>query len=249
MLGLGGEGVKAFGPATGWDQLDAEGVIECRAELVRAWAQADAEAVQRLRAHRIGRLVGRYYAKAKDGRALRKVVINDKDSQRILSAYFGGDWLELLDYLGEQPHADEAVTRALPRPRLMVTSAEKAESVAAAQGVSAEEVQRILAAYWRQSEPSSPIEARVSALQRFWSEVDAIHARQAPGMKQLCVLLGAGLTGPWSVPGRGAPGDHRLSAELAQELRRLWATTLNPRFPEHLVTESPRSPKPASPSP
>lgn len=237
-LGAGSEAVKGFGPATGWDLLDPDSVIERRAELLRAWAQADSEAVQRLRIYRIGRLVERYYCKAKDGRALRKVVMNDKDAQRILSAYFGGGWLELLDYLGEQPHPDEEVTRALPPSRLMVTSTEKTKSVASAQGVSAEEVQRILAAYWRQSEsPTSPIEMRVNALGRFWSEVDAIHARQAPGMKELSVILGAGLTGPRSEPGRGAAGDHRLSAELARELRSLWPTTLNPRFPEHLVTE------------
>lgn len=236
-FGVAGDAVKAFGPATGWEQLDADGVLERRAELVRAWAQADAEAVHRLRAYRIGRLVERYYAKAKDGRALRKVVMNDKDAERVLSAHFGGDWLAFLDFLGEQPHADEEVTRALPQPRLMVTSTEKAESAAAAQGVSAEEVRRILAVYWRQSEPTSPIELRVNALERFWSEVDAIHARQEPGMKELCVILGAGLSGPWSAPGRGSAGDHRLSAELADELRRLWPTILNPRFPEHLVTE------------
>ena len=236
-LGLGDEAVAAFAPATGWDQLDAAGVIERRAELLGVWAHADVEAAARLRTHRISRLVERYYAKAKDGYALRKAVINDKDAQRILSAYFGGDWLALLDYLGEQPHANEEVTRALPQPRLIVTSAAKAESVAAAQGVSAEEVQRILAAYWRQSEPTSPIEMRVGALQRFWSEVDAIHTRQTPGMKELRVILGAGLSGPWSAPGRAEPGDHRLSLELSQELRRLWATTLNPRYPEHLVTE------------
>jgi len=114
----------------------------------------------------------------------------------------------------------------------MVTSTAKAESVAAEQGVSSEEVQRILAAYWRQSVPASPIELRVRALQRFWTEVDAIHARQKSAMKELCVVLGDGL----AAAGRG-PRDRHLSTELAHELRRLWPTTLNPRFPEHLVTE------------
>lgn len=236
-LGIAGDAVKTFAPATGWEELDADAVLERRAALVEAWAQADTEAVARLRAYRIGLLVERYYAKAKGGRALRKVVMNDKDAQRILSAHFAGDWLAFLDFLGEQPHADEEVTRALPQTRLMVTSTERAQSAGAAQGVSADEVQRILAAYWRQSEPTSPIEMRVTALKQFWTEVDAIHARQKPGMKELCVILGADLPRARSAPGRGSVGDHRLSAELAQELTRLWATTLNPRFPEHLVTE------------
>ena len=236
-LGVAGDAVKSFAPATGWEELAADAVEERRAALVEGWAQADTEAVARLRAYRIGLLVERYYAKAKGGRALRKVVMSDKDAQRILSAHFAGDWLTFLDFLGEQPHADEEVTRALPQTRLMVTSTEKAQSAGAAQGISADEVQRILAAYWRQSEPTSPIEIRITALKHFWTEVDAIHARQEPGMKELCVILGADLPRARSAPGRETLGDHRLSAELAQELTRLWATTLTPRFPEHLVTE------------
>jgi hypothetical protein len=236
-LGVAGDAVNAFAPGTGWQHFDADAVLERRAALVEAWAHADGEAVARLRAYRIGLLVERYYAKAKSGRALRKVVMNDKDAQRILSAHFAGDWLAFLAFLGEQPHADEEVTRALPQTRLMVTSTESAQSAGAAQGVSPEEVQRILAAYWRQSEPTSPIELRVNALKQFWAEVDAIHAQQKPGMKELCVILGADLPRARSAPGRGTVGDHRLTAELALELTRLWATTLNPRFPEHLVTE------------
>jgi hypothetical protein len=236
-LGVAGDAVNAFAPGTGWQHVDADAVLERRAALVEAWAHADSEAVARLRAYRVGLLVERYYAKAKGGRALRKVVTNDKDAQRILSAHFAGDWLAFLAFLGEQPHADEEVTRALPQTRLMVTSTERAQSAGAAQGVSPEEVQRILAAYWRQSEPSSPIELRVNALKQFWAEVDAIHAQQKPGMKELCVILGADLPRARSAPGRGTVGDHRLTAELALELTRLWATTLNPRFPEHLVTE------------
>jgi len=94
-----GDAVNGFAPGTGWEALDADGVIDRRSALLTAWAEADAEAVRRLRAYRIGLLVERYYAKAKGGQALRKVVTNDKDAQRILSAYFAGDWLAFLDYL------------------------------------------------------------------------------------------------------------------------------------------------------
>jgi hypothetical protein len=206
-----------------------------RSVLLRCWLGADNACAQRLRTYRIGALVELYYAKAKEGRARRRGVMSDKDMQRTLSAYFGGDWLALLDYLGEQPHDDEEVTRALPQPRLMVTSTERAQSAASAAGISSDEVQRILAAYWRQSVPMSPIEMRVSALQRLWSEFDAIHARQAPGMKELEVRLDTDHAATASPP---MPGSHSLSQELQQELRRLWGTTLNARFPEHLVTEA-----------
>ena len=59
-----------------------------------------ATAAERYRTFRIGQLADRYYAKAKNGQALRKRVLT-KPLGRTLTAYFGGDWLAFLAYLGE----------------------------------------------------------------------------------------------------------------------------------------------------
>lgn len=224
-FGIGADAVQQFAPGVGWDELDADAVIARRDALLTGWAQADSEAVARLRALRIGRLVERYYSKAKGGQALRSRVMNDKAAQRVLSAYFGGDWLALLDYLGEQPHPDEQIAQELPTTRLIASDSSRIEGVAAEHGVPADEVQRMLAAYWNQPEASaSPVELRVAALGRLWEELDALYAKQARGVPELVMVL--------------ATGHKRFSPELVDETRSLWGTTLLPSFPQRLVTRS-----------
>jgi hypothetical protein len=223
-LGLGRDALSQFAPGSGWDDLDADRVMSRRDALIGSWGEADLESAARLRAYRIGQLVERYYSKAKNGQALRKRVMNDKAAERVLSGYFAGDWLAFLDYLGEKPHADEEVTTALPKSTLLVTSSDRAASVAAQHGVSPDEVERMLAAYWNQAGGGTPVERRVHALGHFWREFDEQHALQAPGVPEPYSLI------------RGS-GYGRYSAELVDEVAHLWGTKLLARFPERLVTE------------
>ena len=134
-------------------------------------------------------LVERYYAKAKNGRAKRRHVVT-KDHWRTLAAFFGGDWLGFVEYLGEQPHEDERVVTALPETKLIVAGTEKAAAIAAKKGIPIEEVERMLGAYWDGGE--SPVRLRAGVLAEYWREFDAIHARQSPGMLPLWGLVQEG---------------------------------------------------------
>lgn len=236
-LGAGMDAVRQFAPGTGWADLDAATLIPRRDALLACWAQADIDTARRLRTHRIGQLVERYYSKAKSGRAERKRVINTEDSERTLTAYFGGDWLALLDYLGEEPAAGEEIMTSLPETRLTGTSSSRAAEVAAEHGLPPEEVERMLSAYWGQSGGGTPVEQRVRVLERLWNEFDAAHARQARGMPSLFGLMGSGYASSPGPAGESV-GDARVfSAELLTDVQRLWGTKLPPRNPERLVTE------------
>ena len=236
-LGVGMEAVGQFAPGTGWDELDAGGVLARRDALLQCWAQADLDTARRLRGHRIGRLVDRYYAKAKNGRAARKRVVNSEDFKRTLTAYFGGDWLAFLSYLGEEPEAGEEITTSLAETRLTGTSSTRAAEVAAEHGLPQEEVERMLAAYWGQTGGGTPVEQRVRVLERLWHEFDAVHARQAPGMPSLFGLMGSGYISS-SGPAGSSAGDARVfSAGVLADVQRLWGTKLSRRSPERLVTD------------
>jgi hypothetical protein len=236
-LGAGMEAVRQFAPGTGWGELDAAEVTARRDALLAGWVRADIDTARRLRTHRIGQLVERYYSKAKTGRAARKGVINSEDFERTLTAYFGGDWLAFLNYLGEEPEAGEEITTSLPETRLTGTSSARAAEVAAEHGLPPEVVERMLAAYWGQSGGGTPVEQRVHVLERLWREFDAVHARQAPGMPSLFGLLGSSYYTS-SGPAGESTGDARVfSAELLTDMQRCWETKLSSRNPERLVTE------------
>ena len=237
-LGAGDQEVRAFAPASGWAELDARGVIARREALIEAWGRADPEAVRRLRTYRVGRLVEHYYDKARDGVARRRGVIDTSEFERPLTAYFGGDWLALLDFLGEQPATGEQVTTALPRTRLTATSSRQAVDIAAAQGVPPEEVARMLATFWGQSQTETPIEQRMSALEELWSELDGVYEQQPPGGKSLFGLMGTGYASGVGYGGPGAGLERELlSADLLLDLRRLWGMRMLPRAPGRLVSE------------
>ena len=223
------DAIGLFAPGTGWDRLDADEVLARRDALLSAWSRADVDVAARLRTFQIGRLVERYYAIAKDGRALRRRVVTN-DFQSLLSAYFGGDWLALLAYLGEEPHPAEEVIRTLPEARVLAVSSARVDEVATTEGIDADEIQRMLSAYWGQSPGRTPIEERVDTLKRFWVEFDALHAQQAPGMQSLEYLM-ASDTRPKALE------DRLLSAPLLEDLRRLWATKVLPKWPDRLVSE------------
>lgn len=235
-LGIDPRPVSRFRPGTGWATHTSETIIALRRELAESWAVAERPG-ERYRAYRVGQLVERYYAKAKNGQATRKQVLNSPLS-RTLTAYFGGDWLAFVDYLGEDPHHNEAVITALPKTTLVVGGSARAADVAAKHGLPAREVQRMLAAFWQRTELASPVEERVSALQRYWTEFDSVHAEHTdqPPPRELVQQT----RHSWS---RNRPADpstaHRtqFSDQLNLDVQRLWGTTLMPRWPDRLATE------------
>ena len=242
-LGVGTDAVAQYRPRTGWAELDAAGVMARRDALLNGWAQADIEAARRVRTRRVSKLVERYYSKAKNGQALRRKVMT-KELEPVLSAYFGGDWLALLAYLGEEPDPNDEVTTALPKAHLIVGSAERVTTVASAHGIAAEEVERMLASFWNKPDGNSPVEERVRALKRFWGEFHILHARQTSAMHSLWGLMtGPGYHVRSSIGWYGdASGNHAgiaeelLSAAVLADLRRLWGTKLF-KSPGELVSE------------
>lgn len=251
-LGIDPEPLDRFRVATGWSRHTTEDVIALRQALVESWTRV-ADAAARYRTYRVGQLVERYYAKAKNGQALRKSVLT-KAHGRTLTAYFGGDWLAFLAYLGEEVHPREEIVQALPDTKLMVGGSARAAQVAAEHGLPAEEVQKMLAAFWQQSDHASPVEQRVDVLKRFWAEFDGLHARQASGMRSLWGLVqehsyvhprldGGADSAEGDDDGQGdgvfAPRlyEELLSPELNADIERLWGTAVLPRWPDRLVTE------------
>ena len=230
----------------GWGRLRAPEQLEAKQALLAALAsQASPHLASRYRAHRLAPLIARYYEKAKGGVAKRKQVIT-KAFQRDLSAFFGGDWLRFLGYLGEQPHPEEQIDSALPEIKLMVSSTKSAASVAESLGLPPEEVEKALSSYWGEgSGPSpaqtTPVEQRVAILTEYWQHFDKAHALQAPGMKPLWGLVQEGpneSNGGWQGPEWYTPGLYRavLPAEILEKIAQSWGTEMLARWPEHIVT-------------
>ena len=225
----------------GWHRLRAFAQFEAKQRLLRALAdQVNQGMAVRYRAYCVRSLVDQYYKKAKSaGTAKRKQVVT-KQLERVLVGYFGGDWLAFLEYLGEQPHPEEEIMTALPQTRLHVGGSGRAEEIAAQQGVSAEEVKRIAAAYWQQPVSQSPIEQRVELFKRYWEPFDEIHARQAPGMKSLW-----GLVKEDRFLNLGDRIDHfyadiykeLMPQQVVSEIENLWGTIMLARWPDRIVSE------------
>lgn len=211
-------------------------IVALRQALTESWAEAPDDVGTRYRAYRLGQVIDRYYKKAKNGQALRKGVLT-KAAGRTLTAYFGGGWLDFLAYIGEDPHPSEQIIQALPETRLMVGTSERAAQVAEEQGLSPEEVQRMLAAYWQQSDSTSPVEQRVEVIKRFWDAFDDLHARQQTGMPSLWGLVDHGFID--SKPDEYKYGRHRelLPPNLVVDIERLWGSTMLPRWPDRIVSE------------
>lgn len=106
-----------------WSRLRAAEQLSAKVALVDA-IRRGAERVgptslgARYRTFRLLPLLRRYYEKAKkDARVLRRHAVT-RQFEATLPGFFGGDWLALLDYLGEEAHPDEHVATALPETRL-----------------------------------------------------------------------------------------------------------------------------------
>jgi len=166
----------------------------------------------------------------KEGRALRQRVLTRKLDELTLSAFFGGDWLAFLKYIGEEPHPKEHVATALPKTRLYIGSPHKAKDLGI-EGVSEEQLKLIAISLYG-GEETSPVERRISALKRYWEAFDAIHARQRSGMESLFGLIDHG--------GIGKSSNYRrlMPADVLEEVDELWGTGMNAREPGRIVIKS-----------
>lgn len=225
---------------SGWSTLRAQQQVERKRAFLAVIAhELDEWNAARFRAYQLHTLVRRYYEKAKKGPPARRQVLV-RAHERILSAYFGGDWLAFLAYLGEDPHPDERVATTLPETRLFAGGAAQVDAVAAEVGLPSSEIERMLGAFWGTARLVSPVEERVQVLRDYWWALDKIHAAQRPGMTPLWGLvddLGFSLPGSRSTAPYH-PGLYRdlLPLPLLESVERLWGTSLLPRWPDRMVT-------------
>lgn len=186
-------------------------------------------------------LLQRYYAKAnKDGRVLRRRALT-REFEATLSGFFGGDWLALLDYLGEEPQPDEHVATALPETKLYLGPSQEVTATLGAEGVSEEQLRLIAASLF--GGETSPVERRLAALTGYWEAFDSLHARQESGMEPLWGLVE---DYPGFVLFRAEDDDspHRkglyrraLPGDLLDEIDELWGAVMSTRDPARIVTE------------
>ncbi|GGO78931.1 stress protein [Nonomuraea cavernae] len=230
--------VEMFTYGGGWGRLDRAGQAHARTLLLDALSRHDLFSIAaRFRATRLRALIGAIIAKTRSTTPPARRVLN-KTLKPTLSAYFGGDWLACLDYLGLPPNPGEELVTALPTPKLYVGGASNADATAAEHGVGVGEVEAMLAAFLNQATAVSPVEQRVDVLRRWWGEFDSVHSRQESGMKPLWGLVeDVG----YSV-GYGHRPDYRLyrtllTPNLVEEINLLWDGTTLPRWPEAVVSE------------
>lgn len=173
----------------GWSKLRTGEQIEAKARLLRSLAgEATAPFTVAFRVLKVQELVRRYYARTQRGSPTMRQVLT-KPLQRTLSAYFGGDWLAFLRYIGEQPHPEERIVEALPEAKLFVSVGDRAAAVAEKHRISPREIEKILKGFWPTGQGVSPVQQRVTALKEYWQHFDDIHSRQASGMPSLWGLV------------------------------------------------------------
>lgn len=238
-LGFGEPALSDFRPQTGWSEISTDEIIARRLRLMDSWATAPENAGDRYRVFRVGELIDRYYAKAKNGQATRKQVLT-KAFGRTLTAFFGGDWLAFLAYIGEQPHESEELITELPETRLIVGASDRTAAVATEVGVPAQDIEKMLASFWGQADHKSPVERRLEALGRYWKEFDAAHASQEPGMESLWGFIDEGrfYVRPFNAAGY-VPNSYksRLPRDFLDDVEALWGTTALAKFPDRIVSE------------
>ena len=187
-LGVGPE-LLAVRPGGGWSRLRSAEQLSAKvalAEVIRRRAEGagPSSVGARYRALRLLPLLKRYYAKAKkDGRVLRRRALT-RELEATLSGFFGGDWLALLNYVGEEPHPDEHVATALPETRFYLGPSQETTAKLGAEGVSEEQARRIGSLFGRET---SSVEQPLGA--RYWETFDSLHARQESGMEPLWGLV------------------------------------------------------------
>ncbi|MEB2285270.1 MAG: hypothetical protein OZ922_11390 [Myxococcales bacterium] len=229
-------------PGATWVRLPIEEQLARKGRLLDTLiSQSSLDTIRRHRVVCIKELAQRYYEKSGRKPALRKTVLT-KPFQPTLSAWFAGDWLRFLRYIGEEPHADEKITTALPHVRPFASGRTRAKDVAQRTGIDIEEIDRMLATYWNQTDTVSPIDRRVQVLQRYWQVFDEIHARQQSGSPSLWGLVEEG--GFVELDDAGPrearqSGSYRklLPSDLVADIDKLWESIVEPRWPERIVSE------------
>ncbi|HWC15051.1 MAG TPA: hypothetical protein VG929_10740 [Actinomycetota bacterium] len=225
-----------------WHELGADEQLNKKLHLIEAMTDAAQPGVAaRFRSFRLRPLLERYYKKADtEGRALRKSALTNA-LEPTLSAYFQGDWLSFLRYIGENPHPAEEILTSLPEAKLYVAAPSRVDEVAAAHGVSPSEIEKMLAAFWNQESATSPLHRRVDALREFWKEFDRLHSLQKPGDRSLWGLVDERyFTFSEAFGESPRPGLYRdlMPPSLVQTIDELWGTCVLPRFPDRIVGEA-----------
>jgi len=235
--------LRVFRYGGGWSRLSVAGRAEARLGYLRALSGAlDRGWAERYRVWRLRALVDRYVLKSTKTPAKRAQVVT-KDLGRVLAAYFGGDWLAFLRYLGTDAHPDEAVVTSLPTPRLFTTTGTKVAELAVQHGISPDEVERMIATLWGHRQGTSPIEKRVVALRQYWTVFDTLHAAQEPGKPGLWGLVQehvGSVAGDGEHAYQAARALQLLPGPLNAEIFQLWGGTSSPKFPAVIIdTELP----------
>jgi hypothetical protein len=152
-------------------------------------------------------------------------------------AYFGGDWLALLDYLGESVHPDERITRTLNHaagpaalePRMAAGNDRQSRSSAPPGTIAT-----------TRSLPT-PVVERTIALRRYWAAFDDIHARQSIDLPSLWGLVAESDT-PVGVAkyvdDQMTPDafDALLPPDIRDRIGQLWGRSMRAGFPEIVVS-------------
>ncbi|MFD5623608.1 TerD family protein [Streptomyces yangpuensis] len=237
-LGIGSGALEAFRFGGDWHLLDRAGQQQARLRLLDALASVDP--VQLAGRHRMLMLQGLMSAfakKAKTGSALARRVLT-RALQPVVSGYFAGDWLAVLDYLHAAPHPDEEVITALPEPRLYVGMSSQAADMAAEAGIPESELHAMLAAFMGSGTSLSPVEERSAALRDWWAAFDEAHALQKPGMAPLWGLVDQDLMSVSRTVQGFTPQLYArlLPAEILEKVSRLWETVALPRHPGSIVS-------------
>ncbi|GGQ89055.1 TerD family protein [Streptomyces althioticus] len=237
VLGLDDGALDVFRFGGGWHRLDRTGQQQARLALLNTLAAADpAQLVARHRMLRLQELMAGFAKKAKTGTALARRVVT-RALQPVVSGYFAGDWLAVLDYLQAPPHPDEEIITALPEPRLFVGMSSQAAGMAAETGIAEDEIHAMLAAFHGGS-ALSPVEERAAALRNWWDAFDQAHAVQSPGMPSLWGLVDHNLMSVSRTDDGFTPQLYRqvLPPGVLEQVSRLWETVTLQSHPSSIVS-------------
>lgn len=226
-----------------WSKLCAEEHIAAKRLLLEAMArQVTPEMAVRYRAYRLFELIKEYYKKAKADGRIKRIKVIKTTLKNSLSAFFGGDWIAFIDYLGEEPHPDEEIFTKLPKTRLYLGTSSRIAEIAEQQGLPVEEVEQMLVSYWHQPAGAAPIEQRVTVMRRYWDAFDSIHSHHTVKMSSLWGLLDERFI--YSAPFQEREDNPHpflyrelLPSELVTEVNKLWGTMMLPRYPEYILSE------------
>jgi hypothetical protein len=225
----------------GWHRLNSSQKLDAKLRLIAAMGeQANDQMGERCRVYRILPLITNYYKNAKKDRRVKRKQALTRALERILSAYWSGDWLSFLDYIGEEPHPDEQIATALPKIKPLVSHSDRIEEIAAEKGLPAEVVKSIAASYWQETGGASPVEQRAKCLEKYWKVFDDLHSQQASGMKSLWGLVTDNRHVSLSREDQIFQPElyfELLPEDLLLEINELWGSTMNPKWPDRILTE------------